>query len=502
MQSKKIRGWMKAAALPGLLLLPLIHVNAQSNLPREVTILTYQRGADFQVSLTSTSRVPNLRGWMVVEKSKREGTAIKLSVHGLPSVLNLGGLYTTYVVWAIAPNGTPSILGTLPTTSKEKGTTDSTGDFETPLSSFAVVISAEPFSKVLMPSPAILLESKIAEESQMRRGGVSTTRFETNPSDFFRDERVAGAEEKSFRRTSLPLLRAKRAVEYARFANADYLADAEFKKASGKFSELEGKPVKQMNERELDRLVEEIEILVETAVMQAEKARRIKKDQQVNTQIKTQLEDAEERSSHYKNLYESANQELKQEERRSHDLEQDLKKETSRREQLEKDNATFRYEKAQIQAKLELAEAMNLRLQKKLEAHAELYILKQHFKGYADVQDIRGGLIIKLPEAIWRPNSAELNELQTKRFDDVLATVARRSEFDVTVTVTTEAADTAQLAISEQRLTALSDWLKIYGIEPGRVKFENLSKVSQQTGSRRSKGLKSVTEIKLSLIGE
>ena len=67
---------------------------------------------------------------------------MEFSVEDLPRASELGGIYTTYILWAISPDGHVDSLGEI----KRSGSSfvDSKLDVTTPLQTFAMILTAEP----------------------------------------------------------------------------------------------------------------------------------------------------------------------------------------------------------------------------------------------------------------------------------------------------------------------------------------------------------------------
>src|SRR5207237_6778381 len=80
-------------------------VVAQSDTMRTTTAITYPLDQTIEVPLHGTTRLPRLKGTARVRRQGRRGTHVELSIDNLPRAYELGGVYTTYVLWAISPDG-------------------------------------------------------------------------------------------------------------------------------------------------------------------------------------------------------------------------------------------------------------------------------------------------------------------------------------------------------------------------------------------------------------
>src|SRR5688572_11685250 len=138
-----------------LLLAPAAAV-AQRDLPRETVAITYPLDQTVTVKFRGTTRLPRVGGEAKVRRAGRRGTRVELSISNLSRASELGGAYTTYVLWAISPDGNVDNLGEI----KRGGSflVNSKIDVTTPLQTFAMIVTAEPHFLVRVPSRMVVLE--------------------------------------------------------------------------------------------------------------------------------------------------------------------------------------------------------------------------------------------------------------------------------------------------------------------------------------------------------
>src|ERR1043165_7491477 len=108
---------------------------AQTDVERKTVAITYPLDETVTVKFRGTTLLARLKGEAKVKRAGRRGTRVELSVEDLPRASELGGIYTTYVLWAISPDGHVDNLGEI----KRGGSTfvDSKLDVTTPLQTFA-----------------------------------------------------------------------------------------------------------------------------------------------------------------------------------------------------------------------------------------------------------------------------------------------------------------------------------------------------------------------------
>src|ERR1044071_10393345 len=82
-----------------------INAFAQGDSRRETVAVTYPLDQTVSLRFRGTTRLPRLTGSAKVKRTGRRNTRVELSVDNLPRAYELGNVYTTYVLWAISPEG-------------------------------------------------------------------------------------------------------------------------------------------------------------------------------------------------------------------------------------------------------------------------------------------------------------------------------------------------------------------------------------------------------------
>ena len=78
---------------------------AQNDVERQTIAITYPLDETVTVKLRGTTLLPRLKAEAKVKRGGRRNTSVQLSIDDLPRASELGGIYTTYIVWAISPDG-------------------------------------------------------------------------------------------------------------------------------------------------------------------------------------------------------------------------------------------------------------------------------------------------------------------------------------------------------------------------------------------------------------
>src|SRR5712692_6965533 len=127
---------------------------AQNNPQSSPPAITYPLNQTSAVAFHRTPRLPRLIGTAKVRRQGRRGTRVELNIDNLPRAYELGGVYTTYVLWAISPDGHVDNMGEIKRSGS--GLVDSKIDVTTSLQTFALIVTAEPHFLVHVPSRMVV----------------------------------------------------------------------------------------------------------------------------------------------------------------------------------------------------------------------------------------------------------------------------------------------------------------------------------------------------------
>ncbi len=128
---------------------------------RDIPAINYfHRSGSTKIGFRGTSLFPQVKGEAKVDSGKGR-TMIDADIDGLTPANGFGPEYLTYVLWAITPQGRPVNLGeVLPTGSKDKDHINVTTD----LQAFGLVVTAEPYYAVTMPSDLVVAQNYVLED--------------------------------------------------------------------------------------------------------------------------------------------------------------------------------------------------------------------------------------------------------------------------------------------------------------------------------------------------
>ena len=197
---------------------------ASSDVLSQISMYSYREGRKSDLFFRGTPIAASAEGKAQVEY--QDGNArIEAEVENLPEPASLGP-YTTYVLWALTPDGRATNQGVIGA-SGGKGTMDT----QYGASQFALIVTAEPHFAVTMPSKMIVLYN-VTDDVQAAESKVATL---TERADYAMLTGIAIDAETN----PLEIVQARYAVAIARAAGADRFASAAYAMANQKLAAAE-----------------------------------------------------------------------------------------------------------------------------------------------------------------------------------------------------------------------------------------------------------------------
>jgi outer membrane protein OmpA-like peptidoglycan-associated protein len=250
---------------------------------RTTKAISYQhRSGATKIDFRGTELLPLSHGQANVE-SKQGRIAIEVEFRNLQPATKYGAEYLTYVLWAITPEGRPANLGEILLNG-----TSSKLDVTTELQVFGLVVTAEPYFAVRMPSDLIVMENEVRPDTRgkielidakyelLKRGEYEHL---ANPLDLKVD-----------RRQPLELYEARNAVHIARAIGADRFATETFEKAEGNLKQAEAYQARKAGAKP-------VAMTARQAVQTAEDARAIAVKRQEDDTVASEKQQGLEREA-------------------------------------------------------------------------------------------------------------------------------------------------------------------------------------------------------------
>lgn len=477
-----------------------VSVFGQVDIPRQTKAITYPLDAEVVVQFRGTTRFPRMKGEAKIERTKKNGTEIKLSVSKMPRPFELGAGYATYVLWAISPNGQVDNLGEI----KRRGfwEFDSNIKVTTPLQTFALIITAEPHFLVTRPSQEIMLENLSPYSVTGRTIPTMTSiSYFGNSSDYFRDARTPQIADVDYRKTPTTILQARQAIALARFAGAERDASEELQQAEVLLKNAVGA-------WEAGRDEEYIDLTARKAISQAVQAEttalvRSQARENRNEKIRrdAELRDAEDKFVDAQNDITDLKSQLASETRarelaerdKMNYLEQikDLKDEVTR---LRRELLDAKTELAAIAAREKTLEAERERARKLERLEANSAVLMQSLGRFGDVEKSDEKIVLTLPENYWSGiRVSAFAATGDSKVADLAQVLANSPDYRILIESHTDNDGTPDelQVLTQERAQAVADKFMSQGVTPERMEVRaygaTMPLVANTTRSNRDK---------------
>ncbi len=204
--------------------------SAQDTFAKRTTLaVRYVENKKTTVNLNGTSLAPRVVGKADVEYKKNEAR-IKLKIENLDNPQTYGVFYTTFVVWAVTPEGQADNLTEMPSGYAAELQAMSTAQ------TFGLMITAEPHGQVKFPSPKVVAETSLPKNTT---AGVQTVQAEYKADKGNLYESSDNDSLKADYTTPRLILGARRSMDIARKSGAKEYAADEWKQAEIKLNTLE-----------------------------------------------------------------------------------------------------------------------------------------------------------------------------------------------------------------------------------------------------------------------
>lgn len=462
---------------------------AQRDAERKTVAITYPLDETVTVKFRGTTVLPRLKGEAKVKRAGRRGTRVEFNVEDLPRASELGGIYTTYILWAISPDGHVDNLGEI----KRSGSSfvDSKLDVTTPLQTFAMVLTAEPHFLMKVPSRMVVMENLPPQRSNGSLVETVDVRYIGNSSDYFRDVRVPELADRDYRTTPVSLLGARQAVSLAKYAGASQDAAEELQTAEDQLQDAEkswrlNEPAAEVDRKSRSATAagsraEEVAVVRKAARINREEVRR--RDEAVRSAERT----ADELQREVTQLRAA----LEKEQRSRETVERDLGTANDQLREKRVEVAQLRDELQAIRSESDTAKIKLARLEGEKQAEtarveaerrdserrAAEANLKETLAKYGTLKETANGFRLILPENIWtNARTATLATAAAAKLEPLAALLASNPDYQILIEAYTDSKgnEVTLQQLTQERARVLSDRFQSAGVDPMRIQANGM----------------------------
>lgn len=211
--------------------------------------INYQhRGGATKIDFVGTSLQPGSTGEAKVE-SKKGYIEIEVEFKGLELATKYGAEYLTYVMWAITPEGRTVNLGEILLDRQGRGKINVTTDLQV----FALIVTAEPYFAVTMPSDVVVMENEIRSDTR-GRAHIVDAKYELLQRGRYEKLSNPLALGLDLKNNPLEIYQARNAIEIAKSLGAATYAADSLQKAEVSLQQAEAAQLRRGQEKEVTRM--------------------------------------------------------------------------------------------------------------------------------------------------------------------------------------------------------------------------------------------------------
>lgn len=436
----------------------------------------FHRSGDTKIAFVGTQLMPNAKGEAKVEAHNGR-TSIDADIENLSPANGFGQEYLTYVLWAITPEGRPVNLGEVLTTGNNKSHISVTTNLQT----FGLMVTAEPYFAVTMPSDLVVAQN-IATKSTSGIIEPVTAHYELLPRGAYAN--TAGRHTilhpiTRKEKTPLELYEAENAVMIADAAGAGKYAPDAMAAARSDLDDAEKLQEKKHDSKEAITYAREaVQASEDARIMTIRKMKA--EDEQAQRAAREQAEQnaqaARERADQARQQAEQAQLAQQQAAQAQQEAAQRAQAEAAQRAQAEAAAAAAQAEaqKAQ-QARQEAEQRAQQLAQQEQEARERL---KNQLNAVLQTRETARGLIMEMPDVLFDFNKYTLKPAAREKLAKISGILLAYPDLKVQVEGYTDSIGSEEYnqKLSEERAGSVKDYLVSQNVHDNNVTAEGFGK--------------------------
>ena len=430
-------------------------------------------GGSTKVDLKGTDLMAQAIGEARV-KAKTGATSIEISLKNMTEPSKLGAEFLTYVVWAVTPDGRTGNTGELVINKNGEAKLNVT----TPAQTFAMIITAEPYFAVRMPSEMVILENDTRKSTKGQIFPVNDFRLMKRG----QYEKLGNplAMTPDLEHVPLQVYEARNAVDIAKSRGAEKDAPEIFTKAAASL---------QMTENALTGKTDKKQIVsaARQTIQFAEDARALAAQRQEEARIAAEREAAAAKA---KAEAEAKAAEEAAEAKRKADEEAAAKHAQMKAEA----DAAAAKAKAQEDALKAKAEAARAEAERTRQAAAALRTqLLEQFNRILETRDTPRGLVVNMGDVLFDFGKYDLRPEAREKLAKLSGIILAHPSLNLVIEGHTDnvGSDEVNQKLSEQRAESVRSYLIEQGLAQPNVKAQGFGKstpvVDNSTPANRQK---------------
>ncbi len=458
-----------------------------SVITKSVQAVGYQvGGGSTKVDMKGTELMPQASGEAKVEIETKGGrTKVNVTLNGLTPPSQLGAEFLTYVLWVVTPEGRSGNTGEILLNKNGEGKLGAT----TPAQTFSLIVTAEPYFAVRVPSEMVVLESQTRKDTKgkifpvsgyklMRRGQYEKM---GNPLAMTPD----------LERVPLEMYEARNAVEIAKSRGAEKYAPEIFSKADASL---------KMAENSLASKAERNTVIstAKQTVQFAEDARALAVQRQEEERIVKEREAAAAKATAEAEA--KAAEEAAAAKQRADAEAAEIRRRADQEAQRQAELAAAKEEV--LRAKEQAAKDEAERVRKAAEA-LRARLLEQ-FNRVLETRDTPRGLVVNMGDVLFDTGKFNLRPEAREKLAKLSGIVLANPGLKLAVEGHTDStgSDEFNQTLSEQRAEAVRGYLNEQGLEQGSVTAQGFGKSMPVADNDSAAGRQKNRRVEIVVSGE
>jgi outer membrane protein OmpA-like peptidoglycan-associated protein len=451
---------------------------------KTVTSISYQhRSGSTMVDFRGTPLIPLAKGAAKVD-SKQGSIVVSASFKDMQPAQVFGKEYLTYVLWAITPEGKPNNLGEVlldGTKSKLTATTN--------LQSFGMIVTAEPYFAVNMPSDVVVLEN-VARSDTAGTFEQVTANYELIQRGQYTYNAAKAREDMTNLSPKIPLevYEARNAVGIAQSAGADTLAPDAYQKSLASLNQAESLLKGKGNKKEVIAAARD-------AVQTAADARLIALKRA--TDQKAAAERAAQQAA-----TDAANAKQKEEEAARQQAE--LQRLQAERDAAREAQARAEADAAALSAQQQAKAAQDAAAKAEADKQALRAALLAQFNRILPTTDTPRGLQVNMADVLFAFGKYDLQPPAREALAKFSGIVLAHPGLHLSVEGYTDSvgSDAFNQTLSEQRAGAVRDYLVQQGLDPSSITATGFGKTNPVASNDTAMGRQQNRRVEIIIFGE
>jgi outer membrane protein OmpA-like peptidoglycan-associated protein len=459
---------------------------------RSVKAIGYKvNGGSTKVDLTPTDLMPQAIGEAKVE-AKTGATNIEVSLKNMQQPSKLGAEFLTYVLWAVTPDGRAGNTGEIVINKNGEGKLEAT----TPAQTFALIVTAEPYSLVRVPSEMVVLENETRKNT---KGQI----FPVNDFKLMKRAQYAKlgnplAMTPDLKAVPLEVYEARNAVDIARSRGADKDAPEIFSKAASSLQKTENALTSKADKKQIISTARE-------TIQFAEDARALAAQRQEEARIKAERDAAAAKATadaEAKAATEAAEAKRKADEEAQRQAELSAAKQAQMRAEADAAAVRAQAEQDALKAKEQAANADAERARQ--QANALRAQLLEQFNRILETRDTPRGLVVNMGDVLFDFGKYDLRAEAREKLARLSGIVLGHPGLNLAVEGYTDTVGTDEInmTLSQKRAETVRSYLLEQGLADANVTAQGFGKSSPVADNSTPAGRQKNRRVEIVVSGE